>query len=419
MKTLGVWLNDLAVGDVWEDDGRLSFLYRAQWLHRPGAFPLAAGLPLRASAIQDSDESRGVANFLSSCLPEPGDRLRQLARSARAGEGDALGMLAFFGREGPGALTFATAPGDEPIGEMEGLPVEAVGRLLQEGAPARGGLLPGRVAKMAVILDPRSDAYSERGGLTPTSHIIKISAPGAVGYRRALVGEWMVQHLAREVGLPAVEPRLRYWAEGEGVLLETARFDRHRPPFTRMTRLCTASGGMLANVAQDTPLTPSLLSALASSLQLQAQARRDLFRWAVFNFLVGNKGLHVNKVAAVRWNDGWRLAPFFGMRTTAGNKAYREGAQIAWEDATTPIQIEEPMVYPRVSREWLAAFGHGMGISARLCEEYVGRLASALMNAPTPPDSTLEPLQQEDRAYVRWVGEQVILPTATRVAAGY
>lgn len=419
MKTLGVWLNDVPIGDLRDDDGRLSFLYSAQWLHRPGAFPLAAGLPLQATAILDADGAHGVATFLSGCLPENGERLKRLARSARVGEGDALGMLACFGKEGPGALTFGTAPGDEPVGEMAALSVEAVGRLLQDGAPARGGLLPGRVAKMAVILDPSSDAYSERGGLTPTTHILKVAAPGAVSYRRALVGEWLVQHLARQVDLPALEPRLRYWAEGEGVVLEVARFDRHRPPFSRMTRLCTGSGGQLANVTQNHALTPSLLSALAASVQLQAQARRDLYRWAVFNFLVGNKALHVNKVTAVRWNDGWRLAPFFGMRSTAGNKAYREGTPIAWDEATTPFQIEGPMVYPTVSRDWLVAFGQGMGITARLCEEYVGRLAGALASTASLPEPMLDALLQEDRTYVRWVMDQVITPTAARVASGY
>lgn len=418
MRTLGVWLNDVAIGDLREEDGHLSFLYSAQWLHRPGAFPLSAGLPLQAAALLDADGQHGVATFLSGCLPEPGDRLQRLARGARVGEGDALGLLAFFGKEGPGALTFGTAPGDEPFGEMAALPLETVGRLLQEGSPMRGGLLPGRVAKMAVILEEGSDAYTERGGLTPTTHILKVSPPGAVGYRRALVGEWMAQHLAAVVALPAIAPRLRYWADGEGVVLEAPRFDRHRPPFSRMTRLCTASGGQLANVAQSHPLTPSLLSTIASGMQLQAQARRDLYRWAVFNFMVGNKGFHVNKVAAVRWSDGWRLAPFFGMRTTAGNKAYREGSPMAWEEATTPLLVEDAVAYPEVTVAWLLAFGQGMGISRRLCEEYLSRLARALLETSLP-EPTLELLRPEDRAYVRWVTDQVITPTAARLAAGY
>lgn len=412
VKSLGVWLNDVAVGEIREHYGHLSFVYSASWLQRPDAFALSAGLPLESYPITDQASSQSVRNFVASCLPEPGERLTRMAHAARLSEDDLLALLAHYGREGQGALHFGP-PATAPDG-LSALSLELAGQVLTTGVTGRGGLLPGRIGKMGVVKVRGEEGYHWPSALTASTHILKASAPGAAAYRRALLGEWLVQRLASEVGLPSVRPEIRYWREGEGALLEAPRFDRYQVPFGRPRPLCVTTAGQLLAVPAQTPLSPQLLSLLVEALTQQAAARRDLYRWVIFNILVGNKTAHLNKLMVIRGRNGWSLAPFFGLRSTVGNRHFREEAAINWAEATLPIPLEEATTYAGLDREGLVAFGHALGMTARLADDYVSRLSSQLHDTYLPA-TALDALLPGDRIYVQWLLDQVIHPLCRRM----
>lgn len=414
MKVVSLSLNDVPVGELRHDGQRLEFVYAPSWIHRPEAFPLGSGMPLLEGPISNETSGQSLEHYLDAHLPMASNRRSRLAAGAGVGEGDRLGLLAHYGREGMGAATWADPNRPAAVPVMRPLTAGDVGALLEDGAPEQGGLLPGRVPKMAVVKEEGADIYTERGAMTPTTHVVKAAGKDAPALRRALVGEWLAQRLARRAGLPVVEPVLTYWGGGEGVLLEIPRFDRHRPPFRSTARLCMALGGQLINAAGDAPLSPSTLSAVESAVVLQAAARRDLYRWAIFNILVGNTYVHLNKLAAVRWTNGWMLAPFFGMRSTVGNKAFREGREIAWEESQVSFVHESPIAYSELTREWLVEFGLGMGMTEKVCEGYLDDVVEALLHASTADDSALYELASPDQAYARWVLARVLPWTCAR-----
>lgn len=67
---LEIWLLGQSVGQLIQDDGRLSFSYSPHWLQSPHAHPLSHSLPLRPEPFDD----KAARPFFAGLLPEEGKR---------------------------------------------------------------------------------------------------------------------------------------------------------------------------------------------------------------------------------------------------------------------------------------------------------------------------------------------------------
>lgn len=403
MKTCVAWMNDVAVGELREEPDGVSFVYSAGWLHRPDRFALSGGLPLQSIGIHDMGPLTGVGRYLSSVLPPSGERLMRIAMEAGLQEKDRLGLLLHYGEEGMGALAWRAPGRQEAGGGRQPLSPAAALQLLQAGKSPHGGILPGASPKLAVIQQEDGSLW-ERSGQTASTHLLKAATGGPEG-RALLISEWLLQHLASAVDLPALVPELHYWGESTPILL-SGRFDRLRDPFGRHQKLCLCLAGQLINVDQDHPLSPDVLGRVEGHCLIPIQARRDLYRWAVFNILVMNVGVHLNKLAVLRWTNGWMLAPFFGLKSLGAIKCMREGRLPDWSTVRLPFRLGERGSYGDLDMGYLGRFGEAMGIHRRTAEELAEQVAVALQDAidlPLP-----RTLRSEDTALADWLMLRVL-----------
>lgn len=406
MRACVAWFKDVAVGELREEGGKPAFLYYTSWLHRPDSFPLTAGLPLQASVIHDIGPLEGVARFLASSIPATGEWVMRLAMEAGVSEKDTIGLLLQYGGEGMGALSWH-APGrlDSGSGRTP-LSLKEAGGMLTSGRIPNGGFLPGRFPKMAVVT--LEEGYAERIGNTPSTHLLKTAGAGNPDQHSLLISEWAVQQLANMIGLHAVLPEIIYWNDEGGALLAAPRFDRLRDPFGRQHKLCICLASQLLNVGRDLSLSADVLGRVEGRTLVPIQSRRELFRWAVFNILVGNTAVHLDKLAGVRWTGGWMLTPFFGLRSPLGVKSWKEGRLPDWEAVKVPFRMGEAQAFSELDLNWFGWFGEAMGISRKMAEEITLILADALMGAIDDLPAKATMLASRDKALADWLCRSLI-----------
>lgn len=392
MKTCEAWINDVAVGELREEDGSLSFIYNASWAHRSDGFPLAHGLPLRAGLIQDNRLQAGVSRFVESQLPPQGVWLMRLAMEAGIPEKDRLGMLLHYGEEGVGGLSWRMPGRTKPISGKAPLSIDAAGEQICAGRITTGGLLPGMTPKMAVIR-AGDGSLTTRAGLATSTHILKAGRSGTEEYA-LLVTEWLVQGLAAAIGLNALVPEIHYWKDG--VILMYPRFDRLLDPLGRHQKLCISLGSHLIDSALDLPLSPDALGRIEGQTLIPIQARLELFRWALFNTLVGNTRVHINKLAGIRWTDGWALAPFFGLKSHEAVTSFKKGRLPDWDSLKVPLRMGEQEAYSQIDLAWMVRFGEAMGIGRKMAESLVEEVVSDLQDAAA--GQVNKELRTEDKA---------------------
>lgn len=318
--TLVAWCEQIRFGEISTDRGIWQFRYDPSWLAHAGRYPLSPHFPLRAEPFIDNSDERPVQWFFDNLLPEGGVR-QALARFARLPENDVFGLLARFGEESAGALILL--PTDTPplaqeryeplsrddlrelIGKQPGIPlIAADGRAKMS--------LAGAQHKLPLRWDG-TQFWLPQGA--PSTHILKPENARPAHYPFCPANEHFCMALARSIGLPAPDTALMHLPEPVYLV---SRYDRITT--NRQTRrlhqidLCQllnkwpdykyeAQGGVTFREAY---------LALAQMRQ-PALARRQLLRWLVFNYLVGNSDAHAKNISFIVDARGLALAPFYDL----------------------------------------------------------------------------------------------------------
>lgn len=320
----------------------------------------------------DGASQRPVQWFFDNLLPEEGAR-ELLAKDASLSTADAFGLLAWYGRESAGALTLL--PSDETPSLSDGcLPLtdeDLSARIRQlpaislaHGAPKKISLA-GAQHKLAVILTP--EGLLEPRGNTPSTHILKPEHQDKDHYPHSVINEWFAMTLAKRVGLPVPEVTLRQVPEPV-YLVE--RFDRLLSP-TGVVRLQTLDACQLLGLDKSfkyTQATPDSLNRLISACREKARTRLALYRWVVFNTLIGNDDAHLKNlsfhVEGGERETTLRLAPHYDLLCTA---AYRTGND--WGNAELSWAMGNAKCAHQLTREHVIAFGGAIGLPAAVAEK--------------------------------------------------
>lgn len=383
-RALQAYINDRRVGELRDENGIWSFTYDPNWHADPAAYPLSPALSKRETAIIDGGSSRPVQWYFDNLLPEEGAR-QLLAKDAKLDIADAFGLLSAYGAESAGSLTLVD--GNPPReGAERPLPaadlhsrIERLPRVPLSHGAAKRMSLAGAQHKLAIIL--RGEELFEPVGANPSTHILK---PDSVDpdYPHTAINEYFTMRLAGalKVGVPST---LRRYVPSPIYIVE--RFDR-KAKGDYVERLHLIDACQALNLDRQFKYREGAvgrLRELAEKCNPAAIARLNLFRWLVFNVLVGNSDAHLKNISFLVDATGLRLAPFYDLLAVGvyGTPAF---GKKEWPQVPLAFPIEDATTFHEVSRGTLIEAGKTLGLradtAARILNEVADRIEAAARN---------------------------------------
>ncbi len=379
MKALVVWAEGTRVGVLTSERGTWSFVYDSSWLGHEHAFPLSPHFPLTQERFSDGPEDRRVLWFFENLLPEGGVR-QALARFARVSEHDVFGLLERFGEESAGALTLL--PEGQPfpnVGTYAPMSREEL-RSQIVAMPSVPLIAVNGRARMSLAGVQQKIGLHRRGKMfllpehAASSSILKPDNARPDLFPFCPANEHFCMTLARETGIPAPATELLHLPEPAYVV---DRFDRGieggRVVRRHQIDLCQllnkwpgykyeSEGGATFEQAY---------RALDATRQ-PAVARRQLLRWLIFNYLIGNSDAHAKNISFLVTADGIELAPAYDLLSV---RVY--GADYDYLAMTIGGELRYEWLE---ERHW-SALAESIGLSppflARLRQELAERLPDA------------------------------------------
>lgn len=385
-RSLNAWINQICVGILREANGLWAFCYSEQWLADPAAHPLCPLLPLQAEEHRDGATTRPVQWYFDNLLPEEGQR-HLIAKSAGASIEDAFALLQHFGAESAGSLTLLP-PGQQPEpGHIQPLPdaelakrITAMPKIALAEQAQKKMSLAGAQHKMAVIY--RDDQLFEPTGSEPSTHILKPDHPDDA-WSHSVINEWFVMNLAARVGLPVPSVH-RLYVPQPVYLID--RFDRIKSKHEWLRLHCIDACQLdgLSREFKYSAASVERIADLAAQCRPAALARLNLFRWLVFNVLVGNEDAHLKNISFLLSAGQVHLSPFYDLLCTAvyGTRAYNRDQ---WPDhATMAWPINGIQRLAEITTPLLISAGEAMGIKATTARNIIRRLIESVRTeAPT------------------------------------
>ena len=394
-RTLQVLINGALVGTLRDADNIWAFQYAGTWLASPGAFPLAPSLPLSTDWQVDGSSSRPVQWFFDNLLPE--ELMRQvLAKEVNVESADAFGMLERMGMESAGALVLQAEGAPQPEKGMQPLTWEDLSQRirnlprasLNKDAPKRMSLA-GAQHKMVVLFDPKSQELSEPLKGTPSTHILKPNST-AEGYPHSVINETFTMLLAARLGLTVPSVWHLYLPEPVFII---ERFDR-TPGHIEPDRVHALDGIQLLNEPafnKYTSATLPKLNELIDQCRNKVVARLEVFRWIIFNTMVGNSDSHLKNISFLVDQEGKRVAPFYDLLCTAvyHTRVYSDGDAV-WPNEKLATPVAGATFFAEVTFEKLLETGMELGLNKVTAAREIGKIVSKLDKAAEDIANKLE-----------------------------
>jgi HipA-like protein len=415
-RTLNAFANGRRVGTLNDENGIWSFAYDAQWVSAGDAFPLSPALPLTPERVIDGSSSRPVQWFFDNLLPEEGMRAA-IAREAKVDANDAWGLLAHFGRESAGALTLLPENEHEPSGGRVPLsPEQLEARIQAMPQHALTATAPKRMSaagaqqKLLLILEGQHPAYHlfEPEGAEPSMHLLKPDMRVA-GYPHSAVNEFFCMRLAREMGLPVPGT---HFIRVPSACYVVDRFDR-KTSTSPATRLHTIDAMQLLNMDKSFKYREATVESLEICLDrvsAKAIARLAIFRWTVFNVLIGNADAHLKNLSFFSTARGYQLAPFYDLvSTVVYNTPTFSEARERWPACELTMPIGNAKYFADVRRADVLAFAEQLGMRKPGAQKELDRLMSGLN------EKVARVRDQVNRIAVPLAGEVRLLDSITQM----
>jgi serine/threonine-protein kinase HipA len=361
--------------------------------------------------------------YFDNLLPEEALR-RLVAREAGLRDADdAFALLEVLGAESAGALTLLP-PGTPPPTDMplQPLPYAELSRRIHQlpraaltrEAPKRMSVA-GAQHKLLVVR--KGDDLYEPVGATASTHLLKPDHPDRHTYPASTFLEHLTMCMAGAAGLPVPPVGLLHVPEPVYVI---ERFDR------------TVDPASLHPDTGDTPPTVQRLQVIDACQLLDksrlfkhsgasAQALRDaiertgdtltlpqrLYRWLVFNLLVGNDDCHLKNLSFLVQGRSITLAPHYDLlATSVYHTPALAGDDGRWPQVDLAVRLSDEVrrfsdVTPEAVLQAAAVLGVPRPVAQRVSQEVVNRA-----------------LRYFDQVYARhFPGEAGVLAPAAAVAA--
>ena len=386
-RRLDVLINEEVVGELREENDLWQLEYGEAWRSSPRGFDLSPALPREPALHIDGATARPVQWYFDNLLPEEAMRT-VLAKEAEIDAEDAFGLLAFYGAESAGSLVLRRAGDNDapergvkllPLGELNRRILNLPNVSLTRDAPKRMSLAGAQHKLLAVYQGGK--LFEPLAG-TPSTHILKPNYPDA-DYPASVMNEYFVMRLARAVGL-AVPPVYRIYAPEPVYIVERFdRIDRLGQPLEladveTVQRRHVIDTCQLLNKARNFKYTAADLNSLTQAIgvcRYKAAARLHLFRWVLFNVLIGNADNHLKNISFIVSDEGINVAPCYDLLSTAvyETKAFvNEKAQ--WPATPLTLHVGNATVFAAVTRADLLAAGQTLGLAMATAEREIERM---------------------------------------------
>ncbi len=417
-RSLAVYLGEERIGELAEGAGIWRFTYVPEWLENASAIAIGPGLPLSSAPILDEGTRRPVQWFFDNLLPEETLRER-LAKERNVAATDAFGLLEAYGAESAGALTLLPpgsalpARGRRPLSERDlAKRIRDLPRISLEANAPKKMSLAGAQHKLPIIVE--DEAFFEPEGSEPSTHILKPNHPDANSYPHSAVNEWFTMPLAGRLGLSVPNTAHRYCparkaSTGHAAIFLIERFDRARVD-EKVQRLHAIDACQLLDLDRSFKLqamtVESLLQA-ANATRARGSTRMRIFRWVVFNALVGNRDAHLKNLSFLVAPGGIELAPHYDLLSTASFDAGEKAHE--WTKLDMSLPLGGAVTYREVTRSTLLALAAELHLGRAAGARIIDAMLTAL---PTEADRLLGEFEARDfprTASVNRAGELRVL----------
>ncbi|MDO9172820.1 MAG: type II toxin-antitoxin system HipA family toxin [bacterium] len=350
MRTLCVFWDEVLVGHLAETGMRaMSFRYAATYLSSARPRPISLSLPLQPEAF-DGDVAR---SWFANLLPE-GDIRGHVARRLGVSERNDFALLNGIGGDCAGALRILPEhaagaqagkliplPWDELEETIAATPRPSLLALVMQDRELRLSLAGAQDKLPVHFADGRLSLPS---GNRASTHLLKIASGG---FPDLVQNELFCLTLARGVGLDV--PPAQMAATATPILI-VERYDRRTDADGTVRRLhqedfCQALG-LPPDMKYENEGGPSLAAmfeVLARGSRSPLPDKRELLKWVLFNYVIGNADAHAKNVSLLHGDldddRGPHLAPFYDLVCTEvyGGLARRQAQKIGGEYRTGSI----------------------------------------------------------------------------------
>lgn len=401
-RSLVVYLNHRPIATLCEDADLWRLDYEDTWARDPEAFDLSPALPRAQGSHRDGGSVRPVQWYFDNLLPE--EQLRTaLSQDARIPGDDAFALLAYLGAESAGSLVLL--PPDQPPRAPGGLRaltdhalserIQALPRLPLQHAAAKRMSVAGAQHKLLVVRHGDGTLH-EPVGSQPSTHLLKPNHPGQ-DYPCSVINEFATMSLASRLGLRTA-PVWRCHVPEPVYLVE--RFDRRAGPDGQTERLHLLDACQLLNTSRlhkYQAATLDTLAALVTRCRDRVSTRLQLFRWLVFNLLVGNHDNHLKNLSFLVSAQGVALAPAYDLLSTAvwTTRAFAD-EHATWPHTPLAIPLPGARTFAEVSRPQALLAAEALGLTRGVGERELDRLVKAL---PVALEAVLADIARQD---TRW-----------------
>lgn len=398
MRSLIVYVDNKLVGTLSESNNLWVFDYDPTWSARDDSFDVSPALPRSKVHHEDGGTTRPVQWYFDNLLPEELLRKTVAKEAGIKDHEDAFGLLTYLGAESAGSLTLLP-PGVPPPDEfslseltneslsqrIRNLPKQS----LSKGAPKRMSVA-GAQHKLLVVV--KGAALYEPVGATPSTYILKPDHPDTSTYPAAVFNEFLTMQLARAARLNVPGVEMRYVPEPV-YLIE--RFDRmvdkkslrtpNRLTAPQVSRRHIIDACQLLNKDRTFKHTGATLDALAQVIDQTTNklaTRNGLFRWLVFNILMGNDDCHLKNLSFHVRPDGIWLAPHYDLLCTGcyHTKAFAD-ERATWNQVPMTFPLPGAQTFGEVSLGAVLAAAQQLGLPESVARRIVQEVSSRVEKA--------------------------------------
>lgn len=378
--------------DVWRLD------YEAGWINNPRGWDLSPALPRSAGSFTDGSTLRPVQWFFDNLLPEEGMR-SAIAKDAKIDQADAFGLLAHLGRESAGSLLLL-GEGERPDEPEQSRPLslqELSARIRNMPKVAIATTGPKRMsiagAQQKLLVGWDGSTLTEPVGSTPSTHILKPDSTSD-GYPHSVINEYAMMRLARELDLDV--PRVwRIYCPEPAYIVE--RYDR-AVAGGRHVRLHQIDTCQLLNLSRTFKYSQASMQALQQAVEQtrnRTQTRLHLWRWLVFNVLIGNHDSHLKNISYLVDDQGVRIAPSYDLLCTAVYHTPGYDLPPAWPQVDLAVPMPGSPRFANITKEGMLQAAEIIGVPPSAASRELQRTCSA---AGPKLDGIMKNIEDENAA---------------------
>ena len=237
-------------------------------------------------------------------------------------------------------------------------------------------------AQQKLLLTLRGDAPDyellEPVGSEPSMHLLKPDMR-STGYPHSAINEFFCMQLAHAMGVP-VPPT--HFMRVPSACYVIDRFDRDTSS-EPARRLHTVDAMQLLNYDRSFKYQNATAQVLRDAIEktsTRAVARLDVFRWAIFNVLIGNADSHLKNLSffVTLAVTGWRRSTILVSTVVYHTPTYQPQQRDRWPHCDLTMPVGDATQFAQITRKNMLAFGEALRLSPKGSEKLLDEMLATL-----------------------------------------